>query len=562
MSVKKEVASHLSRSRMGIMEAFGWSITRKVDECRFVVWEKILRKTGKAPSMTKVCFHLIKQLNLLPLEEGYEVTPARERLTLDVGERPEHFTDCVGRYHCGEDDPEGQAIHAPSDPKCIAAGMLREVVWVQDEQITEWQLDIWDDLTMEQRQKVMPGRTIAELNLIGSDPFQVDYGPGDTNDRIYARTAGVIAPMWSQWDRWRCVVQEWRTTDLKKHEAYLARECKVDTQAQISEILADPKAAFHAGVSMKAIVQCLSWHRIATTGKTNIPVVYDAVASGYAHQLAARRDEELFDRAFPFEKQFIHPHKTLAQGLRVNTPALATFTVSSIIPLAKFVFTPSMYGAGGTGLFSSATGKREIFDLCGEDGWKEVNLPPLLGSLIGDLKEEEKAHLLMAQCEAWSSIFHRKLPKVAKFTDWWMKRWTNDRSPEGLYIPRPDGSMLLVPHIKRNRYDTTDYRSHWWEGGDKIEDSVSLFDVRFDDEGTAMSAAFCQGRDAFTAAWTVIYAGGKVLASIHDAFMFMLADEDVVQRSYTRAFSLTHDMDAMETGKQALVIDESRKMLR
>jgi hypothetical protein len=331
----------------------------------------------------------------------------------------------------------------------------------------------------------------------------------------------------------------------------------------IGDIIADPVAAYHAGVGIKAITQCISWHRIATTGKTNIPVEGDAAASGYVIQLALRRDREFFMRAFPGNKNFIHPHNTLGEGLRECTPAFRGMQVSALKPLSKFVFTPSMYGAGGKGLFRSATGEKQVKDLYGDGGWNTVPLPPLADVLLQDVKsEEERAQLLYTLCKNWSAVFRTRLRKVGVFNKYWMDRWAREAKPEGLYIPRYDGSDILCPRLRRNKDEITEYSHTWWEGSDRLEKCVSLFSPRLDAEGVGTSAFVCQNRDAAAIQNGVVLANGAIMGAIHDAAIFMLADEPIVQRAYNRGFKIATELDIMGTGLAPLEFSDDEKFLK
>jgi len=368
--------------------------------------------------------------------------------------------------------------------------------------------------------------------------------------------------MWGKQNRARLVNPVWRTTDLAKHEEYIEREHGLNN-SMVAQILEDPEAAFfEGGQNILAITQAISWHRIASTGKTNIPVAMDAVASGYAHMLADMRDPELFVRAFPFLKDFVHPHWTLALGLRKATNALRTLSLNQIIPLSKFVFTPCMYGAGQDGLMSHATGEVRPEDLCDCGDWDEFDLPPLMHPIIGHLEPAEKANLLYLQCKEWASVFRRKMPKVHTFGDWWMKEWKNKSDAKGMWLEGVDGTLTLCPKLRRNKHETVEYSAEWWENGEKVEDNVSLFAPRVDEEGTAVSSARIQTEDSWQAADTVIDASGKVMESIHDSMVFMLADEPEVQGSFTQAFIRQHAYDPMRTGKPALDIDPRLRMLR
>jgi hypothetical protein len=525
-----------------------WSITKICDDARSSIWESCLLE-GLDKSLSQQTAETIKQVNLMPQEEAFGEITVRERLSCD-----EPVVDDYHRRSRGDN-------HQASETSREAGRMLGQVPWVIDEEIVEIQYDISDDMTKEESEKVLPSRCLIEISNVGSDEWYVAHNSCDTADRMYADSRGTFHTMWDKWSRGRNVQPEWRKTDLATHEAYIEREHGLNS-SMVADILKDPKHAYQNGVSMMAIVQSISWYRIASTGKTNIPVFMDAVASGYAHQLADLRDPELFIRALPFRDDFMHPHRTLSLGIRQATNALKSLSISQVVPLGKFVFTPCMYGAGQTGLFSSATSKEIPEELCDGDDWAEVGLPPLINSIIGHLDNEEQAQLLYGMCKNWASIFRRKMPKVGAYLDYWMTRYQEEAGPTGLWLPRADGSPILCPRLRRNKGETIEYRARWWEGKEQVDDTVSLFAPRFDDKGTACAAFVCQNRDAYTAGRGVIASQGKVLASIHDCFVFMLADEYFVQRNYTRAFNEAHVSDLLNTGREQLVVNEDERMLR
>ena len=560
MKIKTLVRDLLIRTLPDMLNR-GWDITRVVEECRSDIWETMVINGAlpKDVSMEKICKQLIKQAEILPQEEKWDVTPREGLVSLSPCEPGSR----VSRY-------PSRTRSAAADEACT---MLGKQPWVIDEEILDIQKSIYASLNLELdgkavpdmdgRNKIIPARCMSEIDRVGSREFFVPHDISDTSDRGYADTKGTFASMWGPFDRTRNVNPEFRVTDLCAQGAHLEREFGIDSEAMIGDVIADPVAAYHAGVGLKAITQCISWHRIATTTKTNIPVEGDAVASGYVIQLALRRDVEFFMRAFPNLKSFIHPHNTLGEGLRENTPAFRGMQVSALKPLSKFIFTPSMYGAGGTGLFKAATGVVELEGLHGEDGWDTVPLPPLADILLQDVSsEEERAVLLHRLCKNWSSIFRTRLRKVGIFNQYWLSRWTREAKPEGLYIPRYDGSQILCPRLRRNKDETTEYSHTWWEGSDKLEKCVSLFSPRLDEEGVATSAFVCQNRDAGAIQNGVVLSKGAIMGAIHDAAIFMLADEPVVQRGYNKGFKAATELDIMETGLAPLEFSDDEKFLK
>jgi hypothetical protein len=551
MKIKNLVRDLLLRTLPAMLNR-GWDTTRVVEECRLDIWETLVINGAAIEdvSLKKICKQLIKQSELLPQTEGWDIQhdPALVHDTPPTGESR------VSRY--------------PSRKRSAAADamgtMLEKQEWQQDEEITGIQLDIYASIdSLDDREKVIPARCLAEIQRVGSNGYRVSHGISDTADRVYIETKGTFGYQWGSFDRTRNVNPEFRTTDLCAQGEHLESEFGIDSEALIGDILADPKAAYHRGVSMKAITQCISWHRIATTGKTNIPVEGDAVASGYVLQLALKRDREFYMRAFPNNRNFIHPHNTLSEGIRECTPAFRGMSVGELKPLSKFIFTPSIYGAGGGGLFHSATGERKIEDLYGEEGWDVVPLPPLVDVLLeGVTSEEERAVLLYSLCKNWSAIFRTRLRKVPAFNTYWMNRWLEQAKPEGLYIPRYDGSEVLVPRMRRNRDETTEYTHTWWEGKDRLEKCVSLFSPRLDDEGTATSAFVCQNRDAAAMGNAVPLANGAIMGAIHDAAIFMLADESIVQRAYNKGVKIATELDIMGTGLAPLAFSDDEKFLK
>ena len=551
MKIKTLVRDLLVRT-LPTMLSRGWDITRVVEECRMDIWETMV-KSGVSienANMKKICKQLIKQAELLPQEEGWTIEPQEGLVS---------FSPCTG---------SSRVSRYPSRTRSAIANEASDVLgsqpWIQDEEITGIQFDIIKSVdNLEDRRKLIPDRCVDEIERVGEREFFVDHGISDTADRIYADTKGCFASMWGPFDRTRNVNPEWRTTDLCAQGAYLESEFGISSEAVIGDILADPVAAYHRGISMNAITQCLSWLRISKTGKTNIPVEGDAVSSGYVLQLALMRDKEFYKRAFPYRKGFIHPHNTLSEAIRDCTPAFAGMQVGTLKPLSKFVFTPSMYGAGGVGLFHSATGERDIEDLYGENGWTPVPLPPLADTLLeGVTSEEERARLLLKLCKNWSSIFKTRFRKVGRFTQYWMDRWAADAKPEGLYIPRFDGSDILIPRLRRNKDETTDYSYSWWEGKDRLEKCVTLFSPRFNDEGVAGAAFVCQNRDAAAMGNGVVLAKGAIMGAVHDAAIFMLADEPIVQRAYNKGIRIATERDIMGTGLPALEWSQDERFLK
>ena len=51
-------------------------------------------------------------------------------------------------------------------------------------------------------------------------------------------------------------------------------------------------------------------------------------------------------------------------------------------------------------------------------------------------------------------------------------------------------------------------------------------------------------------------------AAIHDAMMFMLADEAIVQRAYVDGFNEVHAHDVMRTGKKQILVPQHVRCLR
>jgi hypothetical protein len=548
MSNLKEIVSDYIRPRLRRQLKRGWSTTKICDDARRAIWESCL-EFSLSKSIEAQTAELIKQVNLIPQEEDFGDIEVCTRLTSD--------TPITGGYHRRSRADN----HAISDLGRKASLMLGQVPWMLDEEMVDLQLDLVGEMKVEDRGKFISTRAMTEISAVGLAVCYGDHGNADGADRMYAETKGTFHPMWDKWSRARMVSPTSRKTDLAEHEAYIEREHGL-TPGLVSDIIADPAAAFNNGISMMAIIQSMSWHRIASTGKTNIPVYMDAVASGYAHQLSDMRDPELFRRALPFRDDFIHPHMTLAQGLRKATNALRTLSLREVVPLSKFVFTPCMYGAGQTGLFNSATNKTTPEDLADGGDWADVGLPPLMKPIIGHLPNEEQAQLLYGLCRNWATIFRSKMPKVGLYIDYWMARWVAEAGPEGLWLTRPDGTPILCSRLKRDKDVTIEYRARWWEGGDRVEDCVNLFAPKLDEEGTALSAFVCQNRDAYTAAGGVVEANGLVLASIHDSWGFMLADEAEVQPCYTNWFNQAHVDDVMGTGRDQLIVNLMERMLR
>jgi hypothetical protein len=543
----KEIVDDYIRPRLRRQLENGWSTTKICDDARRSIWERCL---GMGKTIKAQTSELIKQVNLIPQEEDFGDIEVGTRLTSDTPITAEGY-----HRRSRADD------HEISEVGRKASLMLGQVPWIQDEEMTNLQLDIVKPLPLADRYKLIADRSMKEMIAVGSKEFYASHANSDSADRMYAETRGTFHSMWDKWSRARMVSPISRKTDLAEHEVYIEREHGL-TPGLVSDIIADPAAAFNNGISMMAIIQSMSWHRIASTGKTNIPVYMDAVASGYAHQLADMRDPELFTRALPFRDDFIHPHMTLAQGIRKATNALRTLSLRDVVPLSKFVFTPCMYGAGQTGLFNSATSKTSPEDLSDGDDWADVGLPPLMTPIMGHLPNEEQAQLLYGLCRNWATIFRSKMPKVGQYIDYWMGRWAAEAGPEGLWLTRPDGTPILCSRLKRDKDVTIEYRARWWEGRDRVEDSVNLFAPKLDEEGTALSAFVCQNEDAYTAAGGVVEANGKVMASIHDSWGFMLADEAEVQPCYTNWFNQAHVDDKMGTGRDQLIVDIMERMLR
>ena len=537
--------------RLRRMLFHGWDMTKIADDCRGPVWEICLNE-GVEASESQIVSSIIREANLLPQAEEWVEVPDKERLTVVPGTNSEWFVPHVSRHD----------NHTPSDVARRAGRSLSDVPWCIDEEINETLVEVLGLHDEEEREKRVPSRALDEIDTIGSSEFCVEHDTFDNADRIYANSAGTIASMWDKFSRTRNVLSEWRVTKLEAQEEYM--EQLGLNQSKAAEILANPATyLFEGKCTLEQYQQCMSWHRIATTSKTNIPVFKDAASRGYADQLLMLRDPEVFIRALPFREDFIHAHWTLAQGLRSSMNALRSLQISDIVPLSKFTFTPCIYGAGQTGLYNSATGEQSPAGLVDDAGdMKVVSLPPLLDSLLGDETEEVRQEILYVLCGSFSKVFRRKIPKVQKFIKYWMAQWKEKASPEGLWIKRPDGSDILCPRMKRNKHETIPFSARWWEGKNRVEDSVHLYKTRMDDLGTAVSAFVAQNRDAFTMATAICLADGAIKAGIHDSAGYMLADERKVQRAYTRATNLAHRQDTMETGKKQLLIPEDESMLR
>jgi hypothetical protein len=528
----------------------GYDTNPIVDRSRGPIWLRCL-KAGLDKTIGQQMRVVIQQLNCMPLE--WEDIPEKERLTHAPGENPPFHDLETSRWDIPEMNP-GPSARQASD-------MLDESEFVIDEEITDTQRTFYDTLSMEERSLVFPAWCEEELELIGSSVFCTKKKLFDQSRRIYTKgTKGVVDPSGSKHDRARVVMDEWRTTDIDLQTKYM--EAMGLDERKADAILLDPVKYFQEGGKQLVYAQCVSWRRILESGQTNILAYADSVTNGYLHQCAERRDPDLLIHALPFRKDFIDIRWGLCHGLRQSMPAFRKKSLEEMMPLGKFVFTPSIYLARQRGLFNHATGQGSVEDMMLEDGeHRRVVLPPMIGEVIGDCPEDEKAAMLWKLCGQWSRVFQRKVPKSGRFGTYWMQRWQEERDPEGLYMPHPDGGQVLVPYLKRDRHETVCYYADWMEDGRKVPDSATIYAPRFDDDGTSAASARAQIDDGFNISRAVVNAKGAVKVTIHDNCGFFLADNDIVQRAFTKGFNETHEIDYMRTGKPQILIPEHEWML-
>jgi hypothetical protein len=550
-TVKEVVTNHLMQYLPDQVRN-GWTETKVCDSARTAVWLDCVKNNVPA-TLKQIVGETLNQFWTLPGREDFPDIEINSRLTLphDTNVTPNPL---ISRW----------AQLPISDVAKVSTQMLFEVVWVIDPELMEFQTLCLSKMDINERNKARPYRTVQEHQLIGSDPFRVLHDTIDGAERMYATSKGAVHGMWNQWDRWLLVNPVHRTTDIAAQERYLHDEFGIDRMT-CEQILADKVKAFEHGFSIAAITQCISWDRIRKTGKTNIPVEKDAPASGYGHMLAMLRDPEMLKRVCSSEKFFSHPHWDLCAALIRFTPAFQKMTRSQVIKLAKFIFTPSMYGAGWGGLYRSATKKDEPNDLREPDtgDWADVPLPPLVDQLLVGKSNEFRAKALEHFCRDWSKLFKRTFPKVAQVGDHFRTRFVEEREEEGLYLDTVDGIPMLIPILRRDKTETQEFSTQVWDAeGGYVDHTVTLYKPRYDAEGTACQVQAVMRKDSGTAARGVINAQGRVMASIHDAMVFMLADEDIVQEAVRDGFNETHSHDTMRTGKKQILVPKGVRLLR
>lgn len=549
----------------------GYDTSAIVERSRMSV-AMLVAEQGLDISLEKQAKAIIREAESLPLTwEGIKPRPSLSYAVND--------TSMDWAYH----SQTSRFPHIkPSDLCNTAKSLLSSVQFQMHKGIATTQLKAVAKMTLEEREKRIPTRCLDEMDRAEDEVRTMHVSLNDLAQRMYAHTAGCFHPMWGKWDRARMQMPYSRKTSLAAHEAYCLREHKM-TVEDIAKILEDEVSYLVDGGCPMAHAQAVSWYQISQTGETNILVYMDAVASGYAHQLAMLRDHErLLKFALPFRDGFMHPHYKLAKGLRQMMPALKVFVPSQLIPLSKFVFTPCMYTAGQKGLFSHATGGRsgvdEMYD--GEE-WRTVPMPPLINQLIGaDMGEEERAMALWKLCGDFAGIFRRSIKRVPDMSQFWSggkdsKGEWGTRDPEGLWVPLPeDGGKTLCPYLKRNKSETVEYTAKQWlrnpDTGKKEEvgTTVTCFKPLYDERGSATTAHVCQRSDAWTMAGAVVdsvHEGSDepiIKVGVHDAAGFFLADESHVQFHYTDRFNRCHHMDLMRTGLAYEPVPSNEKFLR
>ena len=550
-TLKEVVRSYLMKFLPKQIQS-NWSETKVCDAARSAIWLECV-KEGVPATLTQIVGETLNQFWTLPTTAEFPDIEFDTRLTLphDTNVAPEPL---VSRW----------ANNPVSDVAKEATRMLFEQVHVIDEELLELQTRLLSKMDINERNKARPYRTVLEHQLIGSDPFRCLHDTVDGAERMYPTTKGAVHPVWGQWDRWVLVNPVHRTTDIADQEKYLIGEHGID-RMKCQQILADKDKAFEEGFSIGAITQCISWERIHKTGKTNIPVEKDAPASGYGHMLAMLRDPEMLTRVCSSERYFSHPHWDLCAKLIKYTPAFQKMTRSQVIGLAKFIFTPSMYGAGWGGLYKASTKSAEPDELREPDTgeWLDVPLPPLVDQLLTGKSNEFRAKALEVFCREWSKMFKGTFPKVGAVGDHFRTRFVGERETEGLYLPTVDGIDMLIPILRRDKSETREHSTQVWdmEGG-HVNHTVTLYKPRYDEEGTAAQVQGVMRADSGTASRTVINSKGAVRAAIHDAMMFMLADEAIVQRAYVDGFNEVHAHDVMRTGKKQILVPQHVRCLR
>jgi len=566
-TIKEVVESYLQMTQLRQYLYHGYDLSDICDQLRGPVWQTCL-ELGITSSIHDQVVAVIKQA--IALDDtlvGDDVVKERTRLTISPENEAELIAMTPRRV-------SRWGNHSTSEVAEEAAHSLEQVEWIVDPEINETLNAVYDEIgktDIEARDKRYPVRTVEELNAIGDSTFRVRFSTFDKADRIYADTKGVVASMWEKDSRARNVMPYSRKTSLTRQEKYM--EGLGLNQSLTAEILADPTKYILNGGNPLLYAQCVSWHRIATTGKTNILVEGDAKSSGYVHQLLMMRDTEALMRGLPFRKSFKHLHLTVAEGLRRDIPALKVYSTEDLVALAKGGVTPSLYGAGVKGLFSNCAKAQAVEDLLKDGKYKPIELHPILSEMFGEPTPEDidedvdwnyvRADMYWAYCVKFASVFRSKVPKVPVFVEYWRDHWKEHSSPEGLWIERCDGTQVLCPRLKRNKFSRTSYHHEIFEAGQvrPSTETANLFSPHMDDKGTSAAAFVIHNRDSFSMATAIVKARGGIKAAIHDATLFFLADVHNVQRSYTFGVNKAHRLDLMKTDRDQVIIPENEWML-
>jgi len=517
-TVQEVVESYLNETRLRRFLYDDRSLDDVTDRLRRPVWERCLQCGIKATQWAVVTTLIKEALRLDDQLIGNAPLVERKRLTICDENKEELMEMSPIEVSFGEN-------HSPSAIAQEWAAKQTQVEWQIDPEIQETCMLVYDKLgqtDIEARDKWISKSAYEEFNAIGSSTFSMLFNKFDAADRVYANTLGEIASMFNKQNRSRNVMPYSRKTSLDRHVEYMGQIGV--SESLCSEVLADPVTYLLNGGCPMVYAQCVSYYRIAKTGETNILVEGDNKSSGYVHQLLMMRESEVDVRVFPYRKDFVSLHLTIAEGLRRRIRGLRSWSPKDLIPVAKETANPAMYGAGQTGIFSSVAKVQSVQALMDRNGkWKTLALNPILDQMFGDADDKDKADLFWKYCQVAASTFRKKVPKARDFIDYWMKRFKENSSPEGLWIDRCDGTQVLIPRLRRNKYEDTTYTYEEFKAGKSrpIRTSVSIPSPRMDDAGTAAAAFVAHNRDAFAMATAGCESDGGIKASIHDAALFL-----------------------------------------
>lgn len=484
-----------------------------------------------------------------------------------VEPRKELFSDTptTEEARCLKMDP----VKVPSLHKQAALKLSQSPMRL-DPELFEMFLEIQQAKSVEERLKVLPQRAIDELDRIGHNTVYADHVMIDNPGRFcYPDTGGVLHPVSCKPMRgvWACPEDE--PSDLAAHMRYLQREFGIKSEADVEWIANNyVDAVIKHGYSEQAVWQCKSYLRVRETGKTCIPWEKDIGASGLTHIYAMMRTRELIRRAVANSPKYCHPHDDLADALKKCSPAFAKLTRKQLKALAKWIFTPSIYGAGAGGLFNAATGAQRVADLYDEEtgAWPDdIGMPPLVEQLLTGTEGEARAKALYDLCRAFSKMFRQVFHKVSVAQEHFRNLYEHCSGGHGLVVPDVHDAELLIPNVGCFG-DPREYTAAVYDDdGICVEHSVTLGDWDIDLSGVKALVYLVFRRDSGVLARTIVDTNERdpiIMYGIHDALGYHPRHDARVQRSYRNGMNAEHSYDVMETGRMQVLLPEGSECLR